>query len=341
MPRLTQKTVSTMLAAPVALALTAASGLLASGGPASAQAGDPEKIVEIMRTLAGKQMARPSGAKGQCFTGTFAPTAEARALSKSAVFTRTSPVVARFSVGGGNPKVADGARGGNRGFSFRLDAGGPGETEFVMINAPINFVKSPEQMQAFLQARLPGADGKPDADRIKAFTDANPETTLQGRYLASKPIPGSWVGVSYWGVHNYTLTNAAGARQLVKFRMVPLGGEVGLTDDEAKAKPTDFLVDELKGRIASRAPAGFAMVAILGGGSADEGANATQQWTDEDKRPTVTLGTLAITAVEDNKTCDGRFFDPLNLAEGIAGPASDPLFTARQPAYAISIGQRS
>lgn len=324
----------------VALAFAMASGLAFAGGPAKAQMADPEKIVEIMRTLAGKQMARPSGAKGQCFTGTFTPTAEARTLTKSVAFAGPSRVVARFSVGGGNPKVADGSRGGNRGFSFRIDDGGLGQTEFVMVNAPINFVKSAEQMLGFLQARLPGPDGRPDADKIKAFTDANPETALQGRYLASKPIPGSWVGVSYWGIHPYTLTNAAGANQIVKFRMVPVAGEINLTDDEARAKPADFLVDDVKARLAARTPAGFRMVAILGN-AADLATNATEQWSNEDSRPTVTLGTLAVTAIEDNKTCDGGIFDPLNLADGVAGPANDSLFLARQPAYAISIGQRS
>ncbi len=50
----------------------------------------------------------------------------------------------------------------------------------------------------------------------------------------------------FHGIHAYTLVNAAGAGQLVKFRMAPLGGVVGLTDDEAKAKPADYLVDDIK-----------------------------------------------------------------------------------------------
>jgi catalase len=327
------KTALSMLLAPAALACTVHSL------PASAQTAETEAIVTIMRNLSGNQKARPSGAKGQCWQGTFTPSAEAKALSKSPVFAKVSPVLARFSVGGGNPKVMDGARGGNRGFSFRIDAGGAGESEFVMINAPINFAKSPTQMLAFLQARVPGADGKPDADKIKAFTDANPETTGQGRYLASKPIVGSWVGTSYWAVHPYKLTSASGATQLVKFRMVPLAGEIGLTDDEAKAKPADFLVDDLSGRIAAKTPAGFEMVAMMGK-AGDEKTNATQLWDDEDKRPQVKLGTLAITAIEKNETCDGAIFDPTNLAAGLSGPTDDPLFTARQPAYAISISNR-
>jgi catalase len=305
----------------------------------SAQTATADQIVMTMRTLAGGQKARPSGAKGQCFIGTFTPTAEARELSASLAFEKPSRVLARFSVGGGNPNVLDGNKTVNRGFAFQIDAGGQGQTEFVMVNAPINFVKSPDQMLAFLQARLPGADGKPDPNKIKAFTDANPETTNQGKYLAGRPVPGSWVGVSYWGIHGYTLVSASGAKQLVKFQMVPTAGEIGLTDDEATGKPANFLVDELKGRIDAKAPAGFDMIAIMGR-PGDEKTNATEQWVDEDKRPRVRLGTLAVTAIEKHETCDGSIFDPLNLAKGIEGPTNDPLFAERQPAYAISIGQR-
>jgi catalase len=317
---------------------TAVSAAAVLGAPAArAQDADPAAIVEIMRALSGKQKARPSGAKGQCFTGTFTPTAEAKGLTKSVAFANPSRVVARLSVGGGNLKVADATKTVNRGFSMRIDDGGAGQTEFVMVNAPINFVRSPAQMLAFLQVRQPGADGKPDADKIKAFTDANPETTNQGRYLASRPVVGSWVGVSYWAIHPYTLTNAAGAKQIVKFRMAPTGGEVNLTDDEAKAKPADFLLDDIKARMAANT-ASFDMLAIIGR-PGEEALPATEQWPDEDKRPTVKLGALTITALEKNETCDGTIFNPTLLADGIEGP-NDPLFTARPQAYAASITER-
>jgi catalase len=326
--------ISTGFAA-VAPVLALAMGL---GGPAFAQSAETEEIVKTMRGLAGNQKARPSGAKGQCVIGTFTPTAEARALTKSAAFSKPSRVVARFSVGGGNPKVPDATKTVNRGFSFKLDDGGAGQTEFVMVNAPVNFVSSPTQMLAFLKARVPGADGKPDAEKIKAFTDANPETTNQGKYLASKPVVGSWVGVNYWGIHPYTLTNAAGAKQVVKFRMAPAGGEVGLTDDEAKAKPADFLVGDLTARVTAKT-ANIDMLAIMAR-PGDEARKVTDTWVDEDKRPTVKLGTISFTAIEKNDTCDNAIFDPTNTADGLAGPVNDPLFMQRQPAYAISISQR-
>ena len=326
---------------PIALAASL-SGALVISTPAHAQTFDPQPIVDAMSKLAGMAKNRPSGAKGQCFVGSFEPTADARKLSKAATFMKPSSVVARFSVGGGSPKVADAARGPNRGFSFRIDEGGAGHSEFVMINAPINFVKTPAQMLGFLEARLPGADGKPDPAKIKAFSDANPETGNQARYLASQPIPASWVGVNYYGVHAYTLTNAAGEKTVIKFRMVPTGGLASLTDDEAKGKPADFLVDELRGRLASGKPAGFDMVATVSR-PGDHFNDVTRAWADEEARPVVKLGTLRITALEKNETCDSGFFAPTTLAEGINGPTPDvdPMFEIRTTAYAISITNRN
>lgn len=326
---------------PIALAASL-SGALAISAPAHAQTFDPQPIVDAMHKLSGMAKNRPSGAKGQCFVGSFEPTADARKLSKAATFMKPSRVVARFSVGGGSPKVADAARGPNRGFSFRIDEGGAGHSEFVMINAPINFVKTPAQMLGFLVARLPGADGKPDPAKIKAFSDANPETGNQARYLAGQPIPASWVGVNYYGVHAYTLTNAAGEKTVIKFRMVPTGGLASLTDDEAKGKPADFLVDELRGRLASGKPAGFDMVATVSR-PGDHFNDVTRAWADEEARPAVKLGTLRITALEKNETCDSGFFAPTTLAEGINGPTPDvdPMFEIRTTAYAISITNRN
>jgi catalase len=325
-----------LLVATAGLAIVVA----APSWPALAQDADPAPIVEIMRAFAGPGTHRPSGAKGRCYAGRFMPAASARDLSKAVIFARPSEALIRFSVGGGNPAVADGARGVNRGLSFRIDGDGPGQTEFVMVNAPINFAKTPAQMLGFLEARKPAANGQPDPDRIKAFAEANPETTGQGRFLAGRPIPGSWVGVSYWGIHAYTLTNAAGARQVIKFRMDPLDGPVNLTDDEAKARPRDFLADEIAARLAGGKPTGLRMMGIIGRPD-DPTDNPTKQWDGEDTRPTIELGTLLVREVTDARRCDDVIFAPTLLADGIAGPANDPMFAIRTPAYAISITKRT
>jgi catalase len=49
--------------------------------------------------------------KGTCASGEFVGTTDAAALSRSALFSaKPIPVVARFSLGGGNPEVPDAAR---------------------------------------------------------------------------------------------------------------------------------------------------------------------------------------------------------------------------------------
>lgn len=89
------------------LALTAALLPLASP-PAQAQA-DPNRVVDAFEGAFGQHAGfRRSGAKGVCAVGEFVGNAEGRALSTASAFSgRPVPVVARFSVGGGNPRAPD------------------------------------------------------------------------------------------------------------------------------------------------------------------------------------------------------------------------------------------
>ena len=328
-------TIRHSLAAASVLALTA------TLAPTLSHAADAEQVVNALNAIFGKQApgGRASHAKGQCVKGTFTGTAEAAALTKSASFAAGErPVLGRFSMGGGNPNVPDTAKAAVRGFAFKIDPDGKAASEFAFVNAPMQFAKTLEQLLGFLQARAP-TDGKMDPEKIKAFAEANPETKRQGAFIAARPIPASYASVNYWGIHAYTATNAGGASQLIKFKLVPAGGEAGLTDDEAKAKSAGFLVPELTERLA-KGPASFDVLAIPGE-AGDTSNDPSQTWKDEDTRKTVKLGTLAITALEDNKVCDGGVFDPTILADGIAGPKDDELFAPRSPAYAISATRRA
>ncbi len=321
------------------LAAFAAASLFAPPAATAAEPEtDPEKIIDTLNAIFGKHQVRSSHAKGICVKGTFTPSAGAADLTKSESLAKTAPVLGRFSIGGGNPKAPDHAKAAPRGFAFRLDDGGKATSDFAFLNTPVQFAKNPAQFLAFLEARLPGADGKPDPAKIKAFAEANPETTRQGKWLADRPVPASYAGVNYWGVHAFTLTNAKGESRVAKLKLVPASGEVGLSDDEAKAKPADFLGAELGERLA-KGPASFDLVAILGE-AGDPTNDATAMWPEE-SRKSVKLGSLAVAKIDDNATCDAGMFDPTQLAEGIAGPKDDSLFAIRSPAYAISLSRRA
>jgi catalase len=151
-------------------------------------------------------------------------------------------------------------------------------------------------------------------------------------------VPASYAGVDYWAVHAYTLTNAKGEAKTARLKFVS-ADKAGLTDEEVKAKPDSFYADELKERLA-KGPAKFDLVAILAE-AGDTLTDPTVAWPEE-QRKTETLGTLAITGIEPDATCDARTFDPVvDLPEGLAGPTDDPMFAIRSPAYAVSVSRRA
>jgi catalase len=296
----------------------------------------PASIVEALKAAAGDPpKVRANFAKGRCVRGTYIPSDRADEITKSRSFTRPSRVLARFSVGG-NPNVADTDGLMLRGFSFRLGKVGH-RSDIVSQSAPVHYARTLDQMLALLQARLPGPDGRPDMEKLKAFSAANPETLHQTDYMAAHPLPPSFARTTFWGVHAFPAANSKGETRLIKFKVAPVGGNVMLTGDDAKANSADVLHGDLESRIAA-GDIRFSVLALLGC-SGDPTLDVTIRWPDEDNREAVRLGTIVITGVEPNQACDASFFDPANLAEGIGHPA-DEIFAARSAAYAISLAQR-
>ena len=245
-------------------------------------------------------------------------------------------MLARFSLGGGYPEVADADNLVLCGFSFRLGDVGR-RTDILTQSAPVHYARTLDQMLAFLKARIPGPNGRPDLESVEAFSTANPETLHQADYLAARPAPGSFAGTTYWGVHAFPATNSKGETRFIKFKVVPVGGNVTLTKDEARMKPADFLHDDLENRIPAR-DIRFSVMALLDR-PGDPTMDVTIRWPNEDRREAVRLGTIVITGIEPNEACDAFMFDPASLAEGIGHPP-DEIFAARHAACTVSFAKR-
>ncbi|BCA06109.1 catalase [Bradyrhizobium japonicum] len=300
-------------------------------------AATPASIVEALKAVAGNPpKVRASFAKGWCVRGTYTPSDRAEEITRSQSFTRPSRVLARFSVGGGNPNVADTNNLVLRGFSFKL-GDDDDRSDILVESAPVHFARTLDQMLAFLKARIPGPDGKPDMAKVKAFSAANPETLNQANYIAARALPGSFAGTTYWGVHAFPATNEQGETRFIKFKVVPARGEITLSEDEARTKPADFLHDDLGTRIAA-GNVRFNVMALLDR-PGDPTMDVTIRWPDEDQRDEVRLGTIVITGFEPDQACDVTIFNPANLAEGIGHPP-DEIFAARRAAYMISLAKR-
>ena len=246
---------------------------------------DAESLINALNAVFGKhEGTRAAHTNGICVKGSFTPTPEAASLSKAPHFFRPSPfpVIGRYSMGGGDPAAPNTQKDNVRGLALHINFGKDNTTDLVMISAPIFLAKDPDQFLALLTAVA-----TKDKDKIGAFFKANPELTGQANFLNARPVPASYTSVNYWGVHAFTFTNAKGEKHVVKYKAVPVGGEAGLSDDEAKAKAPDFYSPELKDRLA-KGPAEFTLTAILGEPS-DPVDNPTTLWP-EDQRKSVKLG---------------------------------------------------
>jgi catalase len=294
----------------------------------------PDQLVDALNGVFGKHPGdRAAHTKGFCLTGRFVPSPNVSSLSKAPQFAKPVGIIGRFSLGGGDPQAPDNTQDNVRGLAVRFDLGNGANSDLVMVSAPVFFVKTPA---LFVELLLTVGSG--DKDKLKAFFEAHPESTLQNAWLMSHPMPASYAGVSYFGVHAFTFTNAAGDSRLVKYKAIPEAGELGLTPDEAKAKGPDFYAPELKERLA-KGPIVFNLVAILGQ-KGDPTNDPTVRWGDEDNRATAQLGKITIDAIAPDATCNAFSFLPGNVADGIAGPTDDPIFAARSPAYIVSLSRR-
>jgi catalase len=319
-----------------------AAGATLNALPAFAQADttSPSAQVNALEGLFGVHPThRRSGAKGLCASGQFTGLPGAGAFTESALFTGAAlPATIRFSLGGGNAKASDKSR-SVRGLAFEIKhPNGQEIWQSANISAPVFFVAKPEQFAPFLLARaVDPATGKPDADKLKAFNEANPETLRQAAYLAKAPIPASYGAVQYWSTNAFEVRNARGEKRFVRWQFVPEAGVQGLTEETMKTLPDNFLADELRQRVGS-APVAFTLqFQIAQAGDAIN--DPTVVWPED--RQIVNVGRLVIDKVEPNAVgdCDRITYNPLVLPKGFAA-SNDPVLLSRAAPYALSLGRR-
>ena len=150
-------------------------------------------------------------------------------------------------------------------------------------------------------------------------------------------MPASYGSVNYWGVNAFALVDAKGNKQFVKWVFEPVKGTKGLSDEEIKSLSDDFLIEELRKRVAAE-PLEFnfrAQVAEPG----DQIDSATVPLPPG--RKTVTLGKLTIRQIEAGPcgACDSITFVPTVLPKGIE-PSTDPILLGRAAPYAVSLCRR-
>ena len=129
----------------------------------------------------------------------------------------------------------------------------------------------------------------------------------------------------------------SGAKGVGTWVFEPVGGTQGLSDEEAKAKGTDFLFDDLRQRVAAGTVAFDFMLQLAQPG--DRIDSAVTPLPDDRKK--VSLGRLTIKAVSADATgpCLSVTYNPMVLPKGVE-PSTDPMLAARAAPYGVSLGRR-
>ncbi len=281
---------------------------------------------------------RRNHTKGICAQGRFIGNRDMARYSRSALFSgKAVPVVARFSVAGGNPGVADTAR-NPRGMALEFRLPGGKLQHMTMINTPMFGAATPKTFFDNLIATRPDPQtGKPDPAKVKAFLQSHPDAVAQAEFLQENNPPPSWANSAYFGIHTFRFIDAAGKTTPVRWAFLPRDGEKRLSDEAMTTSARDFLGPALIQRL-RKGPVRWEMQVSIGE-PGDPVDDPSVQWPPGRQR--IQAGVLTIKSATPRKggACEPINYDPLVMADGIA-PTDDPILNFRSPAYAVSFAKR-
>ena len=280
---------------------------------------------------------RAAHAKGTCCDGSFTATPEAATITR-APHMQGTPVQAtvRFSHGSGDPEAKDYGR-EPRGMAVKFHLGGRASTDIVSINQPVFITRTPEEFLEFVRLRKPDPEtGKVDLAALGAFIGAHPEAQRAAQILlAAEPIE-SFLRTEFFAIHAFRFLAQNGDAVFGRYRWEPDLGVGTITKDEAKARSTHYLREDLLERL-GKGPASFTLH-IQVAGPEDDPADPTAEWPAD--RKDIVAGRLEITRVaDDQETCEALLFDPTTLCDGIER-SGDRILDARPGAYAVSSKRR-
>jgi catalase len=299
-----------------------------------------ERLVDALCAVYGVHPGhRAAHAKGVLCAATFHPTAAAASLSRASHLTGP-PVRAhvRFSNGSGDPGAADAVR-DVRGMAIKIYLPGDGTTDIVALSLPAFFARTPEDLLVFNEARRPDPNtGQPDAGKVGAYLAEHPEAMPAVAAAVTHPIPSSYAALGYHALHAFGFVAADDTVRYGRYHLVPVAGEVALTDEDAATRADDYLAAELADRF-SRGPAVFAIDVQMADAD-DPIDDPTAPWPDD--REVVALGRLEINAIAFDRDIDGDVlvFDPTRVPDGIVLP-DDAILHARPGAYRVSVARRT
>jgi catalase len=297
-------------------------------------------VVDAINDVSGSHPGhRAAHARGLVCTGSFTAAPGAKEISRAAHLQGDSVgTTVRLSNGSGDPTRPDAANDG-RGLAVKFYLPDGSRTDIVAVTLPVFFTRTPDDFLAFTRARKPDPEtGQPDLEKVGAYLAEHPEAGPAIQFQLAMAPPASWAQLRYYALHAYRFLDADGGARFGRYRFEPEAGEAWLDAQEAKAKPHEYLADELRERLAA-GPVVFSLRLQL----AEEGDvtdDPTVEWPEE--REVVELGRLELTGLdtERDRGDDILVFDPVRVTDGIE-LSEDPILNYRPLAYSESVARRT
>lgn len=296
-----------------------------------------QQLVDAMNKVFGVHPGfRANHAKGIVAEGNFKASPEAAGLSRAALFNGSPiPVTVRFSDSSGIPNIPDGSANANpHGMAIKFHLPNGADTDMVINSLKFFPVATGEDFRDLLLALAESPPNAPKPTKFEQFAASHPSVPAA---FATVSTPDSFADEEYYSIDAFVFVNATGARQAVRYQMIP-ERVVHLAAADAAKQPPNFLMDELPERL-KHGPVTFHLRAQLAT-AGDSTKDPTIAWPND--RKSVELGVLTINkVVADSAEAEKKLlFLPGALTEGIE-KSDDPLIDIRDGAYALSFSRRN
>lgn len=305
---------------------------------------DTKRIDELAQQIFEAMMQVPGVASGHRFVhakgivcqGTFTPSSGASAVSKALHFAAPVPVTVRFSDGAPDPMIPDNsAFAGPRGLAIRFSLPNGKTSDIVSMSHNGFVVGTGEEFLALQKAVVATDPTKPHPWPVEQFLGTHP---LALKFVQENAAPpASFATEAFFGNDAFIFVNKNGDRQAGRYKILPLAGVVHLNEEDAKARPADYLRQDLRARL-PKGPAQFKLVLQLPN-PGDPTHDPSLVWPED--RKTVELGTLSITSVvADSAAAEKQLaYFPTNLTDGIE-LSDDPFPDLRSRVYLLASNHR-
>jgi catalase len=243
-------------------------------------------------------------------------------------------VTARLSNGDGKPYATD--RNAVLGLAVRFALPSGETAEWAALNIKDFPARVPDDFAGLAGAQKRSKKGKPNPLRLGLFVATHRQTLPGLLAILKAPTSQSFARASFNGLHAYFLVDADGTRRAFRYRWVAQLPAAGLTPEEERFLPPQYLISELKLRL-EQTPVAWDLVLQMAepGDTTDD---MTKHWPQN--RPQLTAGRLVLDRVhEDQGLVDRSMFDPTKQPPGIA-LSDDPVLHFRSESYIESQKRR-